>query len=60
MLLLLSSINQKSCEGSVTVQTRHYVCVQVEEEGEVELDDEDERGVVLSGCVVFLLDVLTA
>ena len=31
----------------------HYVCVQVEEEGELVLDDEDEGGVVqVSGCVV--------
>ena len=39
----------------------HYVCVQEEEEGEVGLDDEDEGGVVqVSGCVVFLQDILTA
>ena len=41
--------------------TIHYVCVQVEEEGEVVLDDEDEGGVVqVSGCVVLLQDLLTA
>ena len=35
-------------------QYTSYVCVQVEEEGEVVLDDEDEGGVVqVSGCVVF-------
>ena len=43
------------------MHTIHYVCVQVEEEGEVVLDDEDEGGVVqVSGCVVLLQDLLTA
>ena len=41
--------------------TIHYVCMHVEEEGEVVLDDEDEGEVVqVSGCVVFLQDLLTA
>ena len=48
-------------ETTVQTHTIHYVCVQVEEEGEVVLDDEDEGGVVqVSGCVVFLQDLLTA
>ena len=64
------SVNQKWCEGPIkyliyetTVQTHtiHYVCVQVEEEGELVLDDEDEEGVVqVSGCVAFLQDLFTA
>ena len=58
---------RNDCEGPIkyliyetTVQTHtiHYVCVHVEEEGEVVLDDEDEGGVVqVSGCVE---DLLTA
>ena len=42
-------------------RTQYIMCVQVEEEGEVVLDDEDEGGVVqVSGCVVFHQDLLTA
>ena len=37
------------------MHTIHYVCVQVEEEEVVMLDDEDEGGLVqVSDCIVFL------